>query len=229
MKLLPGEAIVLAGGLGTRLRDALPNVPKVLAPVGGRPFLEILLQRLAAQGVESVVLATGWLAQDVEAAASKCRGPLRIRFSRETRPLGTGGAIAQAFGHVRGDRAWVINGDTFCEIDLHAIAAIASGSPGEAWLVAVEVADASRFGTIEVDGSLVVRYVEKTGRNEPGIINAGTYVLPRELVRAGEYSIERDCFPVWTEQGRLRAAVVNARFIDIGTADSLAAARSFFA
>jgi D-glycero-alpha-D-manno-heptose 1-phosphate guanylyltransferase len=228
VRLIPSEAIVLAGGLGTRLREALPGVPKVLAPIDGRPFLELLLRRLAGQGVASVVLATGWNADLVEAAATQWASVVDLTFSREERPLGTGGAIARAFEHVRGDRAWVMNGDTFCEIDLHAVSAIASPAPGDPWLVGVEVDDAGRFGTIEVDGSRVVAFSEKTGRGERGTINSGTYILPRDLMAPGEYSIEYDRFPLWLAQGRLRAVVVDARFIDIGTSASLGAAKTFF-
>jgi D-glycero-alpha-D-manno-heptose 1-phosphate guanylyltransferase len=228
VSLDPSEAIVLAGGLGTRLREALPDVPKVLAPIDGRSFLELLLRRLASQGVRSVTLATGWRAELVEAAATQCAGFVDVNFSREDQPLGTGGAIARAFQHIRGDRAWVMNGDTFCEIDLHAVSAIASAAPHDPWIVGVEVDDASRFGTIEVDGSRVVAFSEKTGRSERGTINSGTYLLPRDLMSPGKYSIEYDSFPLWLAQGKLRAVVVDARFIDIGTATSLEAAKSFF-
>lgn len=225
MTLSPGEAIVLAGGAGTRLRSVLPDTPKVLAPIHGRPFLDHLLEWMSGRGIESMVLATGYAADAVEAVASKHPG---VTFSRESEPLGTGGAIASAFASIRGDRAWVFNGDSFCDADLASVAEATAHSPEDAWLVAVEVADAGRFGTLELDGSRVVRFLEKTGRREAGWINAGIYILPRALASQARQSIERDFFPAWAAQGRLRAARVRARFIDIGTPESLAAAESFF-
>lgn len=229
MSLAPVEAIVLAGGAGTRLRSVLPDVPKVLAPIGGRPFLHLLLDVLSDRGIASVVLATGYAAEAIENAAAAYRGNIELTFSREDEPLGTGGAIAQAFGGIRGRRSWVFNGDSFSDVDLSAISVAAGTSAEDAWLVAVEVDDASRFGTLELDGSRVVRYLEKTGRIERGWINAGTYLLPRELISKGVCSIEHDLFPAWAAQGRLHAAAVHGRFIDIGTPESFAAAESFFA
>jgi D-glycero-alpha-D-manno-heptose 1-phosphate guanylyltransferase len=151
MSLSPSEAIVLAGGAGTRLRGVLPDVPKVLAPIGGRPFLHRLLERLAEQGIQRAVLATGYAADIVEAAAETSRAAIDVVFSREQEPLGTGGAIAQAFDLVRGPRVWVMNGDSYCDVELSAVAEQAAAAPDEAWLVAVEVEDASRYGTLELD------------------------------------------------------------------------------
>ena len=203
----------------------MTDVPKVIAPVGGRPFLHRLLDALAAQGIETFVLATGFAADEVENVA---RG-INIRYSREDEPLGTGGAIAQAFDQVPGERAWVFNGDSFADVDLHAVAELAKTAPDDVWLVAIEVEDAGRYGTLEIEGDRVTRYLEKTGRAEAGWINAGIYILPRTLMPKGASSIERDLFPKWAEQGRLRAARMRGRFLDIGTPESFAAAQSFFA
>lgn len=226
------EAVVLAGGAGTRLRDALPGTPKVLAPILGRPFLHHLFDHLTEQDITSVTLATGHAATQVERVASEYAGPLELRFSREEQPLGTGGAIARAFERVRGERAWVFNGDSFCGASLRDVEAVTVESPGDAWLVAVPVGDASRFGTLVLDGTRIVSYLEKSGRHERGWINAGIYLLPRGLAAAGgaslPCSIERDLFPGWATAGILRAAAVETPFIDIGTPESLAAAESFF-
>ena len=229
MSLSPAEAIVLAGGAGTRLRGVLPDVPKVLAPVRGRPFLHRLLDAIARQGITRVVLATGHAAEAVETAASAFRGAIDLRFSREGEPLGTGGAIAQAFHLIQGQRAWALNGDSFCDVDLSAVSIAAAPSPDRAWVVAIETDDASRFGTLELEGSRVVRYVEKAGRMERGWINAGIYLLPRALMTKGLSSMERDLFPAWAAQGCLHAVAVQGRFIDIGTPESFAAAQAFFA
>ena len=228
MTLAPSEAVVLAGGAGTRLRGVLPDVPKVIAPVNGRPFLHRLFDTLASQGIDSIVLATGFAADAVEQAARSWRGPMQVDFSREAQPLGTGGAIAAAFDRIRGERAWVLNGDSWCGVDLGMVAEAAAESPGDAWMVASEVDDASRYGTLELDGSQVVRYLEKTGRPERAWISTGIYVLPRAVLEQGPSSIERDLFPRLAAEGRLHAFRAQARFIDIGTPESFAAAQSFF-
>jgi D-glycero-alpha-D-manno-heptose 1-phosphate guanylyltransferase len=229
VSLAPGAAIVLAGGEGTRLRSVLPDVPKVLAPIAGRPFLHLLFDRLAGQGITSVVLATGFAAALVEGTASDWRGPLRLSFSREREPLGTGGAIAQAFQHVAEERAWVFNGDSFCDVHLADVAASASAAPADAWLTAIRVGDAARYGTLLLNADRILAYLEKTGRSEPNWISAGVYILPRSLVpAAGRFSVERDVFPRLAAEGRLRAARTEGRFIDIGTPESFASAEAFF-
>jgi D-glycero-alpha-D-manno-heptose 1-phosphate guanylyltransferase len=229
MSLAPSEAIVLAGGAGTRLRGVLPDTPKVLAPIGARPFLHRLFETLAGQGIERVVLATGYAADAVETVAQASGVPIDVALSREHEPLGTGGAIAQAFELVRGDRAWVMNGDSYCDAPLSSVAEAAAAAPHDAWLVAVAVEDASRFGTLELDGQRVTGFHEKSGRAAGGWINAGIYLLPRALMPKGAASIERDLFPMWAAEGRLHAVKVQARFIDIGTPESFAAADAFFA
>ena len=108
------------------MRSVLHDVPKVLAPVCGRPFLHYLLDTMARQGITRVVLATGHAAEAVETAASAFRGAIDLRFSRETEALGTGGAIAQAFEMIRGQRAWALNGDSFSDVDLGAVSIAAA-------------------------------------------------------------------------------------------------------
>lgn len=229
MTLSPNEAIVLAGGEGTRLRSVLPDTPKVLAPIGGRPFLHLLFDRLAMQGMTSIVLATGYAAELVETIAGHWRGPMTIAFSREFAPLGTGGAISQAFAKIAGDRAWVFNGDSFCDVDLQAIADAANTAPNDAWLTAIHIDDASRYGTLQLNGDRIEAYLEKTGQVEPKWISAGVYVLPRAVLPAnGRYSIERELFPRLAAEGRMRAARAAGRFIDIGTPASFASAEAFF-
>ena len=109
---------ILAGGLGTRLRPAIGEQPKVVADVGGRPFLAWLPDQVAAAGFRDSVLCVGWRADQVEAAIGHAHGPLRLRYSRETSPLGTGGALRRALPLLEGDRAMVMNGDSACDADL---------------------------------------------------------------------------------------------------------------
>ncbi len=228
-------AAVLAGGLGTRLRPALEDLAKVLAPTGGRPFLAYLLDQVAAAGIRRVVLCTGYLGEQVREAFGDRHGPLQLHYSRESSPLGTAGALRLAMPLLDGDPVLVLNGDSYCGAALEEFVSwhrtAASDSPGS--LLLAWVNDSSRFGAIEVDDSGVISSLrEKTGQPTPGWINAGVYLLSQRLLasipKGGAVSIERDVFPAWVGRG-LRGYRVRAPFIDIGTPDSYAQVEAFFA
>jgi NDP-sugar pyrophosphorylase family protein len=223
---------ILAGGLGTRLRPAIGEHPKVVADVGGRPFLAWLLDEVAAAGFREAVLCVGWLADEVEAAIGPSHGPLRVRYSREVSPLGTGGALRQALPLLEGDRAMVMNGDSACDADLRAAWTWHEAAGSEATLLLAEVPDAERYGRVDVDAAGVVcRFVEKQERAGPGWINAGIYLLARgwiaELPDRRPLSLERDVFPGWVGRG-LHGYRTRGRFLDIGTPRSYASAFGFF-
>lgn len=217
---------ILAGGLGTRLRSVVPDRPKVLAPIGSRLFIDLLLDWLEGQGARRVVFLLGHRAEQVTShLAAAPRPALAIETVVEPKPLGTAGAVA--FGRARlGAAAIVMNGDTFVDCDLEAFAAAALSDPGPASLVAVHREDTSRYGRIEVrDGRLIGFHEKPDGR--PGLVNAGIYLLKQPALTSiheiESGSIERDFFAglpkesamVWRTRGR---------FIDIGTPESLAAA-----
>jgi NDP-sugar pyrophosphorylase family protein len=220
------QAVVLVGGLGSRLRPAVADRPKALASVGGRPFLDWLLLALSEQGVGRVVLATGYLAAafDPHLAGWRALG-LEVELSREASPLGTGGAARLALDRIEGDRLLVLNGDSFCPFDLTRL------DPAPAlWLVEVE--DASRFGSVELAADGRVRsFREKVGAVGPGLINAGVYFLDRaDLAAIGPgrpASLERDVLPGLVGRG-LRGVVGPGPFVDIGTPQSYAAAGRLF-
>jgi NDP-sugar pyrophosphorylase family protein len=226
------EAAVLAGGLGTRLRASVPDLPKVLAPVRGRPFLAYVLDQLAAAGVERAVLCTGHGAQQVEAALGTRHGSLALAYSRESEPLGTGGALRLALEHLSGDTLLVLNGDSYADADLGAFLAAHRAFGGAGTLLLAEVADAGRYGRVERDaGGRLCAFLEKTAGGR-GWINAGVYLLGRGLLQgipAGrKLSLERDILPHWVPLG-LFGHETRGRFIDIGTPESYAAAERFFA
>jgi len=223
---------ILAGGLGTRLRPAIGDRQKVVAAVEGRPFLAILLDQVAAAGFRDVVLCVGHRADEVEAALGASHGPLRLRYSREAEPLGTGGALRLALPLLDGPELLVMNGDSFCEVDLAAAWTWHRAHGAEATLVAVEVSDASRYGRVEMDAAdRVRRFTEKQEDGRPGWINAGIYLLASRLLAAlpagRPLSLERDVLPGWTG-GALYGYRVRGRFIDIGTPGAYSAASLFF-
>ncbi|WP_448207973.1 nucleotidyltransferase family protein [Azospirillum sp. sgz302134] len=222
------DVAVLAGGLGTRIRDVLGDTPKVLAPVAGRAFLGHLLDRLTGFGARRVVLCLGHLSDRVTAwlARGDVDGALDVTCRIEPRPLGTAGALAHARDALRSDLVLVLNGDTFVDADLGAFVAAHRTSKAEASVLCVAVEDAARYGRVEVDSDgRIRRFVEKApGR---GTVNAGVYLVSAafldRFVAAGATSLERDVLER-APAGTLYAHVVQARFIDIGTPESLAAA-----
>jgi NDP-sugar pyrophosphorylase family protein len=227
---------VLAGGLGTRLRPVVADLPKVLAPVAGRPFLCHLLDRLCRQGVREVVLLAGHRAGQVRAAlGTSCEG-VRLAYSVEDRPLGTAGAVRLALPLLAAARVLLVNGDSYTEADLDAFRREHEARGAAASLVLCRSADPSRFGSVAVDDrGRVQRFAEKEARGPPraGWINAGVYLLCRDLIAelpAGRpLSLERDVLPAWVERRQVYGHRAEGRFLDIGTPESYAAAEAFFA
>lgn len=223
---------ILAGGLGVRLRPALGERPKVLAEVAGRPFLAYLLDQLAEAGLRDVVLCTGWRADAVEHALGSAHSSLRLRYSPETEPLGTAGALRRALPLLEGETVLVMNGDSFCDADLAATWDWHRAVRSRATLLLVEVEDASRYGRVEVDAAgAICRFVEKQPGAGAGWINAGIYWLARARIESiateTPLSLERDVFPGWIGRG-LAGLRTTARFLDIGTPRSYADASAFF-
>lgn len=230
-------ALVLTGGLGTRLRGVVGDRPKALAEISGRPFLSWQLDALARQGVTHAVLCTGHLSEMIEAVfpAGRLANGVVVSHSREPRPLGTGGALRRGLEMAPGGGETVlgVNGDTFCAFDLPAFAA--AHRPGACGtLLLAQVEDAARYGSVETDDrGLVTRFREKAaaGTLPPGgWISAGIYLLSRrhlgELPLDQPLSIEREVFPGWIGRG-LSAYRGGSRFLDIGTPESYACAASY--
>ncbi len=227
------NAVILVGGLGTRLKGVVADRPKVLAPVRNRPFLTFLLDKLAAAGLKKVVLGTGYRAEMICAAIGERYKSLRVVHSRETSPLGTGGALRQALTYLDSDPILVMNGDSYCTADLRNYWQwfLAGERPGA--LLLARVPETSRFGRVRVgDDDLVVSFEEKGAQAGPGWINAGIYLLRRQVVEAIPagtfYSLEQELFPLMADQKRLHGYRSEAAFIDIGTPAAYAEADKFF-
>jgi D-glycero-alpha-D-manno-heptose 1-phosphate guanylyltransferase len=227
------QAAILAGGLGTRLRSAVPGRPKVLAPVGGRPYLTYVLDQLAEAGVRDAVLLTGYRADEVRATLGTEHAGLRLTYSVEHTPLGTAGAVRQALPLLSSPTVLLLNGDSFCDVDFHAFWEFHGQTNGGASLVLARVADVSRFGQAfpEADGR-ILRFAEKGMGRVAGWINAGIYLLDRALLGTlpadTPLSLERDLLPKWVGGGRVHGFPGAGRFLDIGTPESYARAGSFF-
>jgi D-glycero-alpha-D-manno-heptose 1-phosphate guanylyltransferase len=223
--------IILAGGLGTRLRSLLPDAPKCLAPVGGRTFLELQLEMLAEQGVTSFVLSLGHLAEKVMMVADGLRARYAVDWVVEPSPLGTGGAILYAMDEKNLDEVLIANGDTLLLANLAALRAPLDA--GEAMrIAAVAAGDRTRFGGLDVRDGRVTGFLEK-GTSGPGLINAGFYRLSREVfggfAPGAVFSLETQVLPGLVRQGALTAAVLDGRFIDIGVPDDFRRLQDEFA
>jgi len=209
----------------------------VVAPVAGRPFLQFLLEQLRTAGVRQVVLCTGYQARQVERQIGSQFKDLEILYSAENEPLGTGGALRQAWQRI-GDSAstgWIVmNGDSFCDIDLARFWREHERSGLSATLAAVEVTDGSRYGTVRWDSSgRLMEFGEKQAGGGRWI-NAGIYGFGLEFLDtlangswSSPLSLERDVLPRWIPRG-IHVFDQSARFIDIGTPDSYRAAQEFF-
>jgi D-glycero-alpha-D-manno-heptose 1-phosphate guanylyltransferase len=234
LDLTTTSALILAGGLGTRLRSAVADRPKVLAEVRGQPFLLHLLDGLVEAGVRHVVLATGYRADDIEEVLREGYRGLEIEFSREPEPRGTGGAIALALARLRSPRVLVQNGDSFCAADLRAFAKSHASRRASLTLLATAVDDAGRYGRVVVDDDgAVTAFREKDPDAGAGLINAGVYLLERAVLDAlprGEtpFSFEREVLGAWIGRG-LYATTSDGPFIDIGLPATYAKADRFFA
>ncbi len=223
------DIVVLAGGLGTRLRSVVHDRPKILAPVGDRPFLDHLLAFLHEQGARRIILALGVMAEQVEAHLE--RSPLDgldIVTSIEPEPLGTGGALVNTSRLLRSDPFLVMNGDTFVGADLRAFVMTATALPNEAALLAVRVEDASRYGRLVLDRDDRIRHFEEKGEaSGEAWINGGIYLFQRHLLdrlkTRQKCSLERDLLEA-LEPGTIMAVRSDAEFVDIGTPESLALA-----
>ncbi len=225
-------AVILAGGLGTRLRPVIGDRPKALAEVGGRPFITYLLDQLAVVKVKNVVLCTGYMSQQVKAALGETYVSMNLSYSQESSPLGTGGALRLASPLLKSDVVLVMNGDSFCETNLKAFYLVHRLREAKATILLTEVRDTNRFGWIEIeDDGRINGFIEKKKTNHPGWINAGIYLIRRSLLETISpdrmVSLEKDTFPSWIGRG-LYGFRCQGRFLDIGTPESYSDAQQVF-
>lgn len=230
--LASATAVVLAGGLGTRLRRIVADRPKVLASVAGRPFLSHLLDQVGASGIRRTILCTGHLGGQIRSLYGDSYDGLDLIYSHETEPAGTGGALRLALDHIDSSTILVMNGDSYCDADLFDLWDWHHVHPAHVSIVTADVPDASSFGRIEVDANdQILRFAEKTAEPTPGRINAGVYLMHTALLgripNDRPVSLERELFPRWIGAGGVFSYPTGAPFIDIGTPDRFARAEAF--
>ena len=221
------EAIILCGGLGTRLADVTAERPKALIEIHGRPFLEWLILRLAQHNaIGHAILATGYLGEMIEqhfGSSSWCG--VRISYSREGQQLGTAGALRNAVPLVSSQRLFVINGDTYCRYDSRRMLDMHLRNVASATLWLTRTRDAARFGTVALnDDGRVREFREKAGAPRRQLVSAGVYLMQREVILQIEpgraVSLEREVLPALVGRG-LFGVVGETDFVDIGTTESM--------
>lgn len=225
------EAIVLVGGLGTRLRPVVEDVPKPLAPVAGRPFLAWILDHLAAEGIRHVILASGHMAEQVEHRIGRRWRDIDVEYSVESEPLGTGGALRLAAKRLRTGAAHAINGDTFLRYHPADLERAVRMADAELGLALAQVEDAARYGAVESEAGWVTGFKEK-GRSGPAWINAGCYFLTeRAMARLPDmprFSFEHEVLEPLARQRRVLGFGATRDFIDIGVPEDYRRAQDWF-
>jgi D,D-heptose 1,7-bisphosphate phosphatase len=225
------QAVILCGGLGTRLGTLTAQIPKPLLRVGELPFLDVLLFELGRYGVTRILLLAGFGAHLVHEYASstplKARFGLEIKVSVEPDPADTGGALWHARDHVD-DLFFLLNGDSWFDLNLLELAERVESEPSATAFIALRrLADASRFGVVEIDGNWITRFSDRPQRPGSWLVSGGVYACRRVLIDSlvSHCSLEKDVFPVLAHSGKLLGAPHDGYFIDIGVPDSFARAQ----
>ncbi|MBH75358.1 MAG: galactokinase [Dehalococcoidia bacterium] len=230
------NAIVLAGGLGTRLRPMVSDLPKALAEINGRPFIFYLLDQLVGAGFRRVIMCVGYRSKQISEALGAQYRNLDITYSREVFPLGTGGALRLVKAQQLSDPVLILNGDSYTDVSYCDFGAWHVNKGGIVSMVVTPSAEPSRYGTVELGPDGVVNsFVEKTAvtGDHPALINAGIYLVQRSFFdlltefESVKFSLERDVLPT-VPAGGVYGFEAGGKFIDIGTPSSLKAASDFF-
>lgn len=214
------EAIVLAGGLGTRLRDVVSELPKCLAPVNGIPFLKFVIDYLITQENSRFVFALGYKHSLVEDFLESSYPGLDYLVSIESEPLGTGGAIQQALSHTREENVFVCNGDTLFKADLDKLADLHYQVRSACTLALKQMQNFSRYGVVELGEDMKITSFKEKAFYTEGLINGGMYILNKSKLLGkalpDKYSFEKDFLERFLDEGNFFGLPQSSYFIDIG-------------
>lgn len=226
------EAVILAGGFGTRLSHVVSDVPKPMAPVYGRPFLCYLLDRLADAGIQRVVLATGYMHEVIEAYFGTGYQGLEIVYSNEDQPLFTGGAIRQAATKIQSEDFVVLNGDTLFDIDFQQLYDFHTSHNAHLSIALRRVEDTGRYGAVTCENDRIVAFHEKTESQGAGDINGGIYAIKRAWLLSQDlptkFSFEKELMQPLAGSLHFYGLSFNDYFIDIGVPEDYFRAQQEF-
>lgn len=225
------ECIILAGGMGTRLRSVVSDVPKCMAPVAGKPFLYYLFTTLIESGFTHIILSLGYKHEVIEKWIASSSFPIAISSVTEDTPLGTGGAVKLALSHANEEEIFILNGDTFFEVDFMDMLALHKKNRSAATLALKEMRQFDRYGVvdIEVPSNRILRFHEKL-YCESGLINGGIYLINRRELDGypAKFSLEKDFFEKQVSSSTLSGYISNGYFIDIGIPEDYERAQTDF-
>lgn len=228
------EAIILAGGFGTRLQAVVSDVPKPMAPINNKPFLNYVFDYLKHYQIEHVVLSTGYLSEKITEYYKKEFNGIKISYAKEETPLGTGGGIRYAMEKCKTDNVLVLNGDSFFEININAHYRNHVFKEADCTLALRKVDNAARYGTIKL-GRLnrINAFKEKDNKEVQGLINGGVYILNRKLYlnkteANTAFSIEKDFYEKQISELQIFGFEYEGYFIDIGIPEDYKKAQDDF-
>jgi len=214
------EAIILAGGLGTRLRSVVADLPKCMAPVAGKPFLYFVIEHLLKQGIDRFIFSVGYKSEMIIDYVNAQYPDLDKQFSIEAEPLGTGGAVKLACSLASEDNVLVLNGDTLFKIDIEWLSAFHSSNSADCSLCLKPMNDFNRYGVVELnEDASIVSFLEKQ-QYDFGLINGGVYALNVESFTKEDlpqkFSFEKEYLEVFFDKRKMYGLLQDEYFIDIG-------------
>jgi len=230
MREIP-DVIILSGGFGLRLRGVISDTPKPMAPIGGRPFMELLLRQLKRHGFSRVVLSVGYKNEVIRSHFGEEAFGLKLSYSIESSPLGTGGALREAANHVTTEAVLVMNGDSYADVDLGFLVQRHDQVGAEATVVVIPETR-SDAGSVVLDRNGQIKaFAEKHIIPDSRYLSAGIYMLSRNLLStiptAVKISLEEQVFPQWLAAGKsIMAFVFEGECLDIGTPERYQKAQS---
>lgn len=215
------EAIILAGGKGTRLKEVIKNIPKSMAPINGRPLLEYLMDDLLKHQIDHLILSVGYKKESIMDHFGATYQGVKVDYAIEDEPLGTGGAIKLAFQYVSGKRALVLNGDTLFKVDFDEFFSFHEDHLAEFSLALKSMKDTYRYGAVVTDNhNRITGFFEKGKQKGTGLINGGVYLINKELFSGfsfpAAFSLEKDCLETQVESHNFYGMECTNYFLDIG-------------
>ncbi|MDR0790651.1 MAG: nucleotidyltransferase family protein [Bacteroidales bacterium] len=211
------EALILAGGLGTRLKNVVKDLPKPLAPINGVPFLSILMRYLSLQGIKHIILSVGYKHELIESLYGNNFEGIKISYAIESEPFGTGGAIALGLSFAQTKNVLVANGDSFIKFRLSDLSKF-DLQPKEIVIVLKSMQNFERYGSVKTDGDRIIAFAEKSFVAE-GLINTGVYLANKDIFKdkvGQKFSFEKDFLEKEVALSNFHSIICNEYFIDIG-------------
>ena len=213
------ECIILAGGLGTRLRSEVADLPKCMAPVAGKPFLHWVIAHLTAQKITSFVFSLGYLHKIIEEYIQLNHPHLKVKFSVENEPLGTGGAIKLALKLCEEENVIIVNGDTLFETNINALWAQHINHNSACTLALKPMQHFERYGAVTINENNIITAFTEKKYMEKGLINGGVYLIKNSFYKLNlpqKFSFEKDFLEKYLHILTMIGVQDNGYFIDIG-------------